>query len=285
MKIVDCYEQAKILEAETAKTVSVLSYRPCLAVLMVGKDEASDLYVKRKREACARVGITSICSHLSENTSIDEVLDTIDFWNMTPDIDAILVQLPLPNHLNKIAIIQRIDPMKDVDGFHPLNIGKLAYNEETFVSCTSLGVMKFLEILNIKILGKNFVIINNSTHIGLPLSLILSNLGATVIICNRYTRNLKEISRKADVIVTAVGKRPFFVLNNEFVQENAVVVDVGINKIEGKVYGDVDIDSLKDIPGIVSKVPGSIGLLVVQMLLKNTIICAKASRGTFYENH
>lgn len=267
-----------MMEEETKKEISTLSFKPCLAVCIIGDDPASHLYVSSKRKACERVGVLSLCSNLDKSVPNKEVLSLIDSWNKDTKIHGILVQLPLPNHLDRYEILNRVSPNKDVDSFHPFNIGNIVHGQDDLASCTPKGVMRILDHLQVPIKGKHFVIINNSIVLGQPLCILLSNQQATVTMCNKDTENLKEISRSADVIVTAVGRRPNFVITKEYCKKDVVIIDVAINKIDGKICGDVDIDSVSSTASLVTKVPGSVGPVTIQVLLQNVLMLAKKQK-------
>lgn len=246
---------------------------PKLAVIMVGEDIGSKIYVKNKSKACEEIGIEYEEYLLKEETSMKELLDLIEDLNNRKDVHGILLQSPIPQHLDINLAIKRISPQKDVDGFHPINIGKLVLGQETFISCTPFGVIKLLEEYNIEIQGKNVVIIGRSNIVGKPLIQCLLNKDATVTVCHSKTKNIKEITKKADIIIVAIGRANF--LTRDMVKENVVVVDVGINRNkEGKVCGDVDFEKVSELASYITPVPGGIGPMTIAMLMHNIVKAA-----------
>lgn len=248
---------------------------PKLAVFLVGNNEASRIYVRNKTKACQRIGIESEVYELPENTTGSKLDKLICKCNEASDVHGILVQLPLPYHFDKIKIINSIAVEKDVDCFHAHNIGMLVQGIPIFTPCTPTGICKLLDYINVSVLGKNIVIINDSIVVGRPLAMLLSNKGATVTICNKHTERLKEISKKADIVVVAVGKRPEFVLNKHYCKEGVVLIDVGINNQNGKLCGDIDIESVSNLASMVTQTPGGIGPLTISVLLENVVLAAE----------
>lgn len=247
---------------------------PRLAVIMVGDDNASKIYVRNKSKACDEVGIEFEEHLLSEKTTMKELLGLIDELNNDKKINGILLQSPIPSNLDINEAFRRISPEKDVDGFNPVNVGKLVLAQNTFISCTPFGIIKILEEYNIPIEGKNAVVIGRSNIVGKPMLQCLLNKNATVTICHSKTKNLKEITKKADILVSAIG-RPKFV-TKDMVKEGAVVIDVGINRnSEGKVCGDVDFETVKDIASSITPVPGGVGPMTVAMLMNNVVKATK----------
>ncbi len=243
---------------------------PALAVVLVGSNPASQVYVGSKRRNSEKVGITSLSYDLPESTSQDELMALIDQLNANPDVDGILVQLPLPKHLDPEQVIERIDPKKDVDGFHPYNMGRLAVKMPLLRPCTPRGVMIMLEHSGIKVEGKNAVVIGQSNIVGRPMALELLLERATVTVCHSRTADLAAEVRRADIVVAAVGI-PHFV-KGDWIKPGAVVVDVGINRTaEGKIVGDVDFDAAKEKASWITPVPGGVGLMTVATLLQNTL--------------
>jgi len=243
---------------------------PTLAVIQVGDDPASALYVGNKKKACAYIGIESRSYELPEETSEEELLSLIAKLNADPQVNGILVQLPVPAHINDKRIIQAIDPMKDVDGFHPQSVGALVTGEPGFVSCTPAGIIQLLRRSNIEIDGKDCVVVGRSNIVGKPMSMLLLRNNGTVTICHSHTKNLKEVCRRADILIAAVGKPKFF--NHEYVKEGAVVIDVGIHKLAPKTFcGDVDTDDVMGIVSAITPVPGGVGPMTVAMLMYNCI--------------
>ncbi|MEE3719519.1 bifunctional methylenetetrahydrofolate dehydrogenase/methenyltetrahydrofolate cyclohydrolase FolD [Tumidithrix elongata RA019] len=277
-EIIDGKALAKKMQAAMAEQIVELQVKfgrsPGLAVLMVGDNPASAAYVRGKETACKRVGITSFGKHFPADASQAELELVIDELNQDDRVDGILVQLPLPEHLDAIALINRIHPDKDADGLHPYNMGRLMRGEEGLQSCTPAGVMKLLEAANVAIAGKTAVVIGRSILVGKPLAIMLLQANATVIMAHSRTDDLAAITQKADILVAAVGKPEFISAN--MVKSGAVVIDVGINRItdyEGnsRLVGDVDFEGVKAIASQITPVPGGVGPMTVTMLLHNTI--------------
>ncbi len=248
---------------------------PTLAVVLVGEDKASQTYVRAKEKACNEYGIKSVAHRLSENTTQNELLALINVLNLDDSIHGILVQLPLPKHIDTNVVLAAIDPRKDVDGFHAVNVGKLVSGLDGFVPCTPLGVMEILKEYGIEVAGLNAVVIGRSNIVGKPMANLLLNASATVTVTHSKTKNLKEICKNADLIVAAIGK-PFF-LKVDMVKDGAVVVDVGINRLDdGRLVGDVDFDEVAPKCSYITPVPGGVGPMTIAMLLNNTILAAQA---------
>lgn len=259
------------LEVEELKKQGI---QPKLAVIMVGNDSASAVYVRNKSKACNEIGIAFEEFLLKEETTREELLGLIEKLNQRKDVNGILLQSPIPKHLDIREAFNTIDYRKDVDGFHPTNVGKLAIGEESFVSCTPLGVMKMLEEYNIEIQGKNAVIIGRSNIVGKPLAQLLLNANATVTICHSKTQNISEIAKRADILVAALGKPKFVTAN--MVKEGAVVIDVGINRNENKkLVGDVDFATVEPRASYITPVPGGVGPMTIAMLMTNVVKAAK----------
>lgn len=248
---------------------------PTLAVVLVGEDKASQTYVRAKEKACNEYGIKSVAHRLSENTTQNELLALINVLNLDDSIHGILVQLPLPKHIDTNVVLAAIDPRKDVDGFHAVNVGKLVSGLDGFVPCTPLGVMEILKEYGIDVAGLNAVVIGRSNIVGKPMANLLLNASATVTVTHSKTKNLKEICKNADLIVAAIG-RPFF-LKADMVKDGAVVVDVGINRLDdGRLVGDVDFEEVAPKCSYITPVPGGVGPMTIAMLLNNTILAAQA---------
>ena len=248
---------------------------PTLAVVLVGEDKASQTYVRAKEKACNEYGIKSVAHRLSENTTQNELLALINVLNLDDSIHGILVQLPLPKHIDTNVVLAAIDPRKDVDGFHAVNVGKLVSGLNGFVPCTPLGVMEILKEYGIEVAGLNAVVIGRSNIVGKPMANLLLNASATVTVTHSKTKNLKEICKNADLIVAAIGK-PFFLKAN-MVKDGAVVVDVGINRLDdGRLVGDVDFEEVAPKCSYITPVPGGVGPMTIAMLLNNTILAAQA---------
>ena len=244
-----------------------------LAVIIVGEDPASKVYVANKKKACENLGIISEEYALPETTTNEELLALIEELNNKPSINGILCQLPLPRHLDEKLIINSIDPEKDVDAFHPFNVGKIMIGDFYFLPCTPAGVMEMLKYENIEVEGKNCVVIGRSNIVGKPMNMLLLHQNGTVTVCHSKTKNLKEICRNADILVAAVG-RPKFV-TEDMVKEGAVVIDVGINRVDGKLCGDVDFENVKNKASAITPVPGGVGPMTIAMLMQNTLTAAK----------
>ncbi len=251
---------------------------PGLAVIIVGDDPASRTYVNNKKKACEQAGIYSEEYALPANTTQDELLKLVEKLNQKSDIDGILVQLPLPSGLDEHEVIRAIHPGKDVDAFHAENVGKIMIGKFQFLPCTPAGVMELLHHENISISGKHCVVIGRSNIVGKPMAMLLLHEHATVTICHSRTENLKEICKQADILVAAVGKAKF--VTADMVKENAVVIDVGMNRDEdGKLCGDVDFKQVEPKASYITPVPGGVGPMTIAMLLKNTITAAKYQAG------
>lgn len=245
---------------------------PCLTVILVGANPASMVYVNSKKNACKKIGITSVGYELPETTTQNELLDLIRNLNQDTSVDGILVQLPLPPHLNSKLIIDNIAPHKDVDGFHRYNMGSLALNDPQICPCTPHGVMYMLDSLNITYHGLNSVIIGMSNIVGRPMALELINRGTTVTMCNSKTKNLPKITAEADLVIVGVGI-PKLVKAN-WIKPGAIVIDIGINRLDdGKLCGDVDFDEVLPLANHITPVPGGVGLMTIAMLMQNTLRC------------
>lgn len=241
-----------------------------LAVIQVGNDPASSVYVGNKKKACEYVGIQSLAYELEESTPQEKLLDLICELNQRSDVNGILVQLPLPKHIDEDLVIQTIDPKKDVDGFHPQSVGALSIGQKGFISCTPAGIIELLKRSQIEIEGKECVIIGRSNIVGKPMALLLLRENGTVTICHSRTKNLKEVAKRADILVVALG-RPKFV-TKDYVKEGAVVIDVGINRDEnGKLCGDVDYADVFDTASAITPVPGGVGPMTIAMLMHNCV--------------
>lgn len=247
---------------------------PGLTVIIVGENPASQTYVASKEKRAAKLGWNSRVIRLAEYTSQCELCEIIEELNSDDSVDGILVQLPLPKHINELEVLRCIDPEKDVDGFHIVNSGRLFAGLESFVPCTPKGIMKLIDTTGIDIEGKNAVVIGRSLIVGKPAMLLLQQRNATVTLCHSKTENLAEHTRRADILVAAIG-RPKFV-TADMVKEGAVVIDVGINRVDGELCGDVDFDSVKDVAGYITPVPGGVGQMTIAMLMENTVISAEA---------
>lgn len=275
--IIDGKLVAASLRAHISEEVKKLiknGVNPTLAVIMVGDDPASRVYVKNKRKTCEELGITSAEFILPENYGQEKLLELIKLLNVDPSIHGILCQLPLPEGYDEKEIINTIDAEKDVDAFHPLNVGCIMTGDYNFLPCTPAGVMEMLDYYNIDIAGKNCVIVGRSNIVGKPMAMLLLHKNGTVTVTHSKTLNLTDICRQADILVVAIGKPRF--IKADMIKEGAVIVDVGINRDEnGKLCGDVDFDAIKDKASWVTPVPGGVGPMTITMLMQNTVSAAK----------
>lgn len=246
---------------------------PCMAVIQVGNDPASTVYVGNKKKACAYIGIESRAYELPEETSQEELLSLIRDLNEDESVHGILVQLPIPAHMDEREVIHAIRPDKDVDGFHPQSVGALSIGEEGFVSCTPAGIIELLKRSGIEIEGKECVVVGRSNIVGKPMAMLLLRENGTVTVCHSRTRDLKEVCKRADILVAAIGKPKFF--DETYVKEGAAVIDVGIHRQDnGKLCGDVDYEKVEPIAGAITPVPGGVGPMTIAMLMNN---CVKAA--------
>ena len=252
-------------------------YAPGLAVVIVGENPASQVYVRNKKKACEEVGFYSEVHELPEATTQAELNALVDALNANERIHGILVQLPLPRHLDETEVLLRIRPDKDVDAFHPYNVGKIMIGDPDFLPCTPAGVMALLERSNIEVAGKNCVVIGRSNIVGKPMAMLLLHANGTVTICHSRTKNLAEVCREADILVVAIGRADF--LSADMVKPGAVVIDVGMNRrADGTLTGDVDFAAVEPIAGAITPVPGGVGPMTITMLLQNTLTAAKKVR-------
>lgn len=267
---------AKIKEevkVEVTQIVKEKNITPGLAVILVGNDAASATYVASKAKACKDAGIYSVVHEMPESITQEELLETINMMNNNPKLDGILVQLPLPKHIDTTTVLEAINPLKDVDGFHPYNVGRMVSNLDSFLPATPFGVMRMFEDHNIELSGKDVVVIGSSDIVGKPMASLLINKKATVTVCNSRTKDLKAHTSKADIVIIAVGVP--FLLKEDMVKDGAVVIDVGINRLDtGKLVGDADFEGLKNKCSHLTPVPGGVGPMTIAMLLKNTIKAA-----------
>ena len=279
--IIDGKELAKKIRANLKIECEELNKKGInskLAVIMVGDDPASKVYVRNKSRACEDVGIEYEEYLLESNITQKELIDLIEKLNQDNTVNGILLQSPIPSNLDINEAFRTIAPEKDVDGFNPVNVGKLVLNQDTFVSCTPYGIMKMFEEYNIDLSGKNVVILGRSNIVGKPLIHCCLNKNATVTTCHSKTQNIKEISSKADVLISAIGKAYF--VTADMVKENAVVIDVGINRLDnGKITGDVDFENVKEKASYITPVPGGVGPMTIAMLMNNVIKATKRQNG------
>lgn len=263
--------------AEEVKKLKSEGINPGLAVIIVGDDPASRVYVNNKKKACEVCGIYSEEYALSGETTQEELLTLIDTLNKKKDISGILVQLPLPKHIDEETVINAIDPKKDVDAFHPVNVGKIMVGNYDFLPCTPAGVMELIKESGVDVCGKECVVVGRSNIVGKPQAMLLLHQNGTVTICHSKTKDLKEKTKQADILVAAVGIPKF--ITGDMIKEGAVVIDVGINRLEDKTLcGDVDFDSAKEVAGAITPVPGGVGPMTIAMLMKNTIKAATINK-------
>ena len=277
--LIDGRAVAKAFKEEIAQRTQAMiaqGVTPHLAVVLVGEDPASQVYVRNKENGCIKAGIRSTVIRLAEDCTQQVLEETVKRLNADASVDGILVQLPLPKHLDEASVLRLIDPDKDVDGFHAMNSGRLMNGQPGFVPCTPLGVMKLLEAYGIDPAGKHAVVIGRSNIVGKPMAMLLLRANATVTICHSRTQNLADITRQADILVAAVGRANF--VTADMVKAGAAVIDVGINRVDGKIVGDVDFDAVSGVAGYITPVPGGVGQMTIAMLLANTLDAA-AKRG------
>lgn len=254
-----------------------------LAVIQVGDDPASSVYVGNKKKACAYVGINSQSYELPESTSQDELLELVDELNNDDKVNGILVQLPLPKHIDENSIINAISPLKDVDGFHPVSVGNLSIGQPGFVSCTPAGIIQLLKRTGIDINGKECVVIGRSNIVGKPISMLMLRENATVTVAHSRTENLAQVTKRADILIVAIGKPKF--ITSEYVKEGAVVIDVGIHRNDNnKLCGDVDYDDVSSVAGAMTPVPGGVGPMTIAMLMSNCVESVKLQNRRYQRN-
>ncbi len=278
-KIIDGKTIASSIKEELKVEVTAMKengIHSCLVVIKVGDDKASAVYVNNKKKACEYIGIESRSYELEESATQEELLSLLDELNADDTVHGILVQLPLPKHMDETEILNRIVPAKDVDGFHPMNVGKLCIGEKELVSCTPAGIIELLKRSDIEIAGKECVVIGRSNIVGKPMSLLLLEENATVTIAHSRTKNLAEVTSRADILIVAIGKPKF--ITSEYVKEGAVVIDVGIHRDEtNHLCGDVDFDDVKDKVSAITPVPGGVGPMTIVMLMNNCVNATKLS--------
>ena len=275
-QILDGKVMSASLRAEIAERVQKLKEQgvtPGLAVILVGNDPASEIYVRNKGNGCAETGMYSRTIQMPAETTQEQLEDTIDELNSAPAIHGILVQLPLPKHLDENAALAKILPEKDVDGFHLINAGHMLTGTEGVVACTPRGALYMIKSTGLDLNGKEAVVIGRSNIVGKPMAMLLLRENCTVTICHSRTKNLAEHTRRADILVAAVGKAGF--VTADMVKPGSVVIDVGINRVDGKVKGDVDYDAVKEVAGWITPVPGGVGKMTITMLLANTVEAAE----------
>lgn len=272
-KIIDGKRISQEIKDEIKEKVSAYKEQGkeiCLAVVQIGKDAASSVYVRNKKRACEYTGIRSLSYELPEDVSEEEVLQLIRELNQDPEVNGILVQLPVPKHISEDRIIRAIDPKKDVDGFHPMNVGAMVIGEPGFLPCTPAGIVQLLKRSHIEIAGKECVVIGRSNIVGKPMAFLLLRENATVTVCHSRTKDLRAVCKRADILVVATGKPRM--IDDTYVKEGAVVIDVGIHRNENnQLYGDVDFDKVMPIAGAITPVPGGVGPMTIAMLMQNCV--------------
>lgn len=275
-QIIDGKAVSAAVRADVREQTSLLKNKgitPGLAVIIVGDDPASRVYVNNKKKACMDVGFYSEEYAMPAETTMEQLCEVIDTLNARDDIDGILCQLPLPKHLDEKAVIDRIDPSKDVDAFSPANVGKIMIGDYDFLPCTPAGVMELLKAYDIDANGKNCVVIGRSNIVGKPMAMLLLHANGTVTVCHSKTQNIIDATSKADILVAAVGRANF--VTADMVKDGAVVIDVGMNRVDGKLCGDVDFAAVEPKASFITPVPGGVGPMTIGMLMKNTLKAAK----------
>lgn len=275
-QIIDGKSVAKQIEAEVLAELAQLPFKPALVAVRVGNDPASEVYVRSKARKAQELGLRGTELVFDAGIHENELLKEIDRLNEDRDIDAILVQLPLPKQIDPNKVIDALDPAKDVDGFHPINVGLLHLGRTTLIPCTPAGVMRLITSTGVPVEGARAVIVGRSDIVGKPMAALLLQQNATVTTCHSRTRDLGEITRQADIVVAAIGK-PLFV-KAEMIKPGAVVIDVGINRVDGKLTGDVDFTRVREVASWITPVPGGVGPMTIAMLMKNTVTAAKRRR-------
>ncbi|CAH1194702.1 Bifunctional protein FolD protein [Paenibacillus auburnensis] len=271
-------DEIRIDIAQQVKQLAERGVKPGLAVVLVGEDPASQVYVRNKEKSCIELGFHSEVHRLAASTTQEELLTLVAELNSRDNIDGILVQLPLPKHIEEKAVIDAIAVEKDVDGFHPVNVGNLVIGDDSLLPCTPAGVIELIKRTGTGLSGKHAVVIGRSNIVGKPVSLLLQRENATVTMCHSRTANMAELSRQADILVVAIGRANF--IDGSYVKPGAVVIDVGMNRLDnGKLAGDVDYESAKEVAGYITPVPGGVGPMTITMLMSNTLIAAKRRHG------
>ncbi|WP_339146738.1 MULTISPECIES: bifunctional methylenetetrahydrofolate dehydrogenase/methenyltetrahydrofolate cyclohydrolase FolD [unclassified Sutcliffiella] len=267
-------EKRAFIKEKVSELHTVKNIQPSLAVILVGEDPASQSYVRAKQKACEEAGIRSILEEYPSSITQQELLDRITHFNQDISVHGILVQLPLPDHIDELAIIEHISPNKDVDGFHPVNVGRMMIDQKSFLPCTPYGIVEMIKSLNVSISGKHVVVIGRSNIVGKPVGQLLLKEDATVTYCHSRTKDLASITKQADILIAAVGRAKL--IGAEYVKDGAIVIDVGVNRLEtGKLCGDVDFDTVKEKASYITPVPGGVGPMTITMLLQNTLESAQ----------
>lgn len=279
-KIIDGRQISQQVKERVKEQVAALTEKgvqPGLAVVIVGENPASRVYVNNKKKACAECGIASFEHALPSETSQETLLELVRRLNEDQKVHGILVQLPLPGHMDETAVLNAISPAKDVDAFHPVNVGKIMIGDYSFLPCTPAGVMELIASTGVSIEGKNCVVIGRSNIVGKPMAMLLLHANGTVTICHSRTKELEKICAKADILVAAVGRAKF--VTADMVKPGAIVIDVGMNRVDGKLCGDVDYAAVEPVAGYITPVPGGVGPMTIAMLMQNTVTAAKLSGG------
>jgi methylenetetrahydrofolate dehydrogenase (NADP+)/methenyltetrahydrofolate cyclohydrolase len=267
-------EKRAFIKEEVSKLSIEKNIQPSLAVILIGEDPASQSYVRAKEKACEAAGIRSILEKYPSSITQSELLERINHFNKDNSVHGILVQLPLPEHIDELAVIEHISPAKDVDGFHPVNIGKMMIDQDTFLPCTPYGIVEMIKSLNVSISGKHVVVIGRSNIVGKPVGQLLLKEDATVTYCHSRTKDLASITKQADILIAAVGRAKL--IGPDYVKDGAIVIDVGVNRLEtGKLCGDVDFEMVKEKASYITPVPGGVGPMTITMLLQNTLQSAQ----------
>ncbi len=267
-------EKRAFIKEKVSKLHTEKNIQPSLAVILVGEDPASQSYVRAKQKACEEAGIRSILEEYPSSITQKELLDRITHFNQDTSVHGILVQLPLPDHIDELAVIEHISPNKDVDGFHPVNVGRMMIDQKSFLPCTPYGIVEMIKSLNVSISGKHVVVIGRSNIVGKPVGQLLLKEDATVTYCHSRTKDLASITKQADILIAAVGRAKL--IGPDYVKDGAIVIDVGVNRLEtGKLCGDVDFDTVKEKASYITPVPGGVGPMTITMLLQNTLESAQ----------
>lgn len=278
-KLIDGKAISTQIKEECRAKVEKEGLERTLAVVLVGDDPASAVYVGNKKKACEFCGVKSVSHELSAETTEEELLELVDKLNRDDSIDGILVQLPLPSHIDEDKIIKAISPQKDVDGFHPENVGRLSIGQPGFVSCTPAGIIQLLKRSDVEMDGKKCVVIGRSNIVGKPMALLMLRENATVTICHSHTKDLPAVCKEADILIVAIGRPKM--IDASYVKEGAVVIDVGIHRMEnGKLCGDVDFDSVEPVASKITPVPGGVGPMTIAMLMKNVVDGNQSDKAT-----
>ena len=276
-QLIDGKAIAQQVESEVRDALAKLPYKPSLVAIRVGNDPASELYVRNKARKAHELGLRGTELIFDVSMSETQLLAQVEKLNRDDDVDGILVQLPLPPQIDSKKVIKAVDPRKDVDGFHPMNVGLLHLGQRSLVPCTPAGVMRLIASTGVAIEGARAVVIGRSDIVGKPVAALLLQQNATVTICHSKTRELAAVAREADILVAAIGKPRF--VTADMVKQDAVVIDVGINRVDGKLMGDVDFQNVRDVASWITPVPGGVGPMTIAMLMSNTVIAARARRG------